>query len=284
MESFLCVLCPLRSLRETPYHFLFLTVSYPSIKITFLGSGTSSGVPMIGCECPVCSSTDKKDKRLRSSILVESATTTLVVDAGPDFRYQMLRQKLKKLDAIIFTHPHKDHMAGLDDVKAFNYLNKKPMQIYADSLTEEALRRDFYYAFTDTRYPGIPELVLNTITLEPFMVGDIPVTPILVWHLKMPVLGFRFGKFTYITDANRIDDGEKDKIRGSEVLVLNALRKTKHISHFTLDEAIGMIQELKIPTGYFTHISHQLGTHAAIDAELPEGMHLAYDGLALEFS
>lgn len=238
---------------------------------------------MIGCECEVCTSTDKKDNRLRSSILVQSATTAVVVDTGPDFRYQMLRQKVKHLDAVIFTHPHKDHMAGLDDVKAFNFRSKKPINIYADSLTEEALRRDFYYAFTDTKYPGIPELNLNTINLEPFVVGDIPVTPILVWHLKMPVLGFRFGKFTYITDANKIDESEKDKIKGSEVLVLNALRKKAHISHFTLDEAIGLVQELKIPTAYFTHISHQLGRHEVIEAELPDGIHLAYDGLSLEF-
>lgn len=257
---------------------------YPPLKITFLGSGTSSGVPMIGCDCEVCTSTDKKDNRLRSSILVESPYTKLVVDTGPDFRYQMLRQKVKHLDAVLFTHPHKDHLAGLDDIKAFNYFSKKPMEIFADSLTEEALRRDFYYAFADTKYPGIPELNLNTITLEPFVVGDIPVIPILVWHLKMPVLGFRFGKFTYITDANRIEEGEKEKIRGSEVLVLNALRKQKHISHFTLGEAIDMVEELKIPTAYFTHISHQLGLHAEIEAELPEGMHLAYDGLELRFS
>ncbi len=239
---------------------------------------------MIGCDCEVCTSTNKKDNRLRSSILVQSATTSLIVDTGPDFRYQMLRQKIKHLDAVVFTHPHKDHMAGLDDVKAFNFLHKKPMNLYADSLTEEALRRDFYYAFTDTKYPGIPELNLNTITLEPFVVGDIPVIPILVWHLKMPVLGFRFGKFTYITDANRIDDPEKEKIRGSDVLVLNALRKQKHISHFTLGEAIDMVQELNIPAGYFTHISHQLGRHADIETELPDGIHLAYDGLELEFN
>ena len=238
---------------------------------------------MIGCDCEVCTSTDKKDNRLRSSILVQSPTTTLVVDTGPDFRYQMLRQKIKHLDAVLFTHPHKDHMAGLDDVKAFNFRSKKPIDIYADSLTEEALRRDFYYAFTDTKYPGIPELNLNTITLEPFVVGDIPVVPILVWHLKMPVLGFRFGKFTYITDANRIDEPEKGKIRGSEVLVLNALRKKAHISHFTLDEAIALVKELKVPMGYFTHISHQLGLNAVIEKELPAGIHLAYDGRELDF-
>lgn len=237
---------------------------------------------MIGCECVVCSSEDKKDKRLRSSILVQSPKTTLVVDTGPDFRYQMLRQKVKHLDAVLYTHPHKDHLAGLDDIRAFNFFTRKPMDIYADSLTEEALRRDFYYAFSDTKYPGIPELDLHTITLDPFIVGDIPVVPILVWHLKMPVMGFRFGKFTYITDANRIDESEKEKIRGSSVLVLNVLRKTKHISHFNLGEAIDLVKELKVPTAYFTHISHQLGRHQEIEEELPEGCHLAYDGLILE--
>jgi len=237
---------------------------------------------MIGCECEVCMSHEKKDKRLRSSILVESSHTRIVVDTGPDFRYQMLRAKVKKLDAVIYTHPHKDHLAGLDDIRAFNFFTRKAMHIYADSLTEEALRRDFYYAFTDTKYPGIPELDLHTINMETFVVGDIPVIPILVWHLKMPVMGFRFGKFTYITDANRIDEVEKEKIRGSEVLVLNALRLKKHISHFSLDEAIEMVRELKVPRAYFTHISHQLGHHKTIEAELPDGMHLAYDGLTVE--
>lgn len=255
----------------------------PPLKITFLGTGTSSGVPLIGCDCEVCSSADKKDNRLRSSILVQSATTTFVVDTGPDFRYQMLRQKIKHLDAVLFTHPHKDHMAGLDDIRAFNFFTKKPIDVYADSLTEEAVRRDFYYAFTDTKYPGIPELNLNTISLEPFTIGDIPVIPILVWHLKMPVMGFRFGKFTYITDANRIEESEREKIRGSEAMVLNALRKQKHISHFTLEEAIEMVQELKVPEAYFTHISHQLGRHDEIETELPDGIHLAYDGLTLSF-
>ena len=237
---------------------------------------------MIACDCEVCSSTDKKDKRLRSSILVRSPKTTLVVDTGPDFRYQMLREKVKQLDAVLFTHPHKDHLAGLDDIKAFNFFTRKPMDIYADSLTEEALRRDFYYAFSDTKYPGIPELELHTITMEPFVVGDIPVIPVQVWHLKMPVMGFRFGKFTYITDANHIDEAEKEKIRGSGILVLNALRKQRHISHFNLGEAVDMVKELNIPTGYFTHISHQLGKHQEIESELPDGCHLAYDGLTLK--
>lgn len=256
-------------------------MSYPPLKITFLGTGTSSGVPMISCDCDVCASTDKKDNRLRSSILIESPNTTLVVDTGPDFRYQMLRENVKKLDAVLFTHPHKDHMAGLDDVKAYNYFQKKPIELFADSLTEEALRRDFYYAFADTKYPGIPELNMNTFTMEPFIVGDIPVRPILVWHLKMPVMGFRFGKFTYITDANKIEETEKSKIKGSDILVLNALRKKKHISHFNLDEAIEMVHELKVPTAYFTHISHQLGTHSAVSDELPVGSYLAYDGLVI---
>ena len=238
---------------------------------------------MIACSCEVCTSTDKKDNRLRSSILVQSATTTLVVDSGPDFRYQMLRQKIKNLDAILFTHPHKDHLAGLDDTRAFNFFTKKPMELYADSMTEEAIRREFYYAFSSTKYPGLPELNFHNITLDPFIVGDIEVTPIQVWHLKMPVLGFRFGKFTYITDANRIEENEKEKIKGSEVLVLNALRKQKHISHFSLEEAVDLAQELKIPTSYFTHISHQLGRHADIENELPDGIHLAYDGLELNF-
>jgi phosphoribosyl 1,2-cyclic phosphate phosphodiesterase len=261
----------------------FYKVQTPPLKITFLGTGTSSGVPMIGCSCEVCTSTDKNDKRLRSSILVESETTSIVVDTTPDFRYQMLRANVKKLDAVLFTHPHKDHIAGLDDVRAFNYFQHKPMEVYANSLTEEAIKREFAYAFSDKKYPGIPNLNLNTIDENPFMIGDIPVIPILVWHLKMPVLGFRFGRFTYITDANRIDDEEKEKIKGSEVLVLNALRKESHISHFTLDEAVAMVQELGVPTGYFTHISHQLGKHEAVNAALPGTIKLAHDQLIIFF-
>ena len=238
---------------------------------------------MIACPCYVCASKDEKDKRLRSSILVQSDTTTLVVDTTPDFRTQMLRANVRKLDAVIFTHPHKDHIAGLDDVKAFNFFQKKPMDVYANALTREALKREFVYAFADKKYPGIPSLNMLTITDEPFMVGDIPITPILVYHLQMPVLGFRFGNFVYITDANRIDNSEKEKIKGADTIVLNALRKKEHISHFSLQEAVDLVDEMKIPNAYFTHISHQLGTHEEINNELPPNRQLAWDGLKLEF-
>lgn len=257
-------------------------MTYPALTITFLGTGTSTGVPMVACDCPVCTSPDPKDKRLRSSIMVQSANTTLVVDTGPDFRYQMLRAKVKHLDAVVFTHSHKDHVAGLDDVRAFNFFSQQAMKVYANEMTQEVIVREFAYAFYETKYPGVPEIQLHTIDMDPFLVGDIPVTPILVWHLKMPVLGFRFGKFTYITDANRIDAAEKDKIKGSEILVLNTLRKETHISHFNLEEGIALVQELGVPEGYFTHLSHQMGKHAEVEQELPEGIHLAWDGLELK--
>lgn len=256
---------------------------HPPLKITFLGTGTSSGVPMIACDCRVCMSTNKKDKRLRSSIMVQSLTTTIVVDTTPDFRYQMLREKVKNLDAILFTHPHKDHVAGLDDVRAFNYFQQKAMQVYANALTQEALKREFAYAFSDNKYPGLPEIELNTIDDTAFYIGDIPVQPINVWHLNMHVLGFRFGKFTYITDANKIDEAELEKIKGSETMVINALRKEKHISHYNLEEATTLVQNLKVPNGYFTHISHQLGLHEEVTQTLPQGINLAFDGLQLFF-
>jgi phosphoribosyl 1,2-cyclic phosphate phosphodiesterase len=237
---------------------------------------------MIACECAVCSSTDKKDKRLRSSVLVESANTRIVIDTTPDFRYQMLRENIKHLDAVLFTHPHKDHIAGLDDVRAFNFFQEQAMQIYANQMTIDALMREFAYAFADKKYPGVPNLELNTITLEPFTIGDIEVIPVEVWHMKMPVFGFRFGDFTYITDANRIEESEKKKIRGSKTIVVNALRKEKHISHYNLDEAIELVHDLQVPTAYFTHISHQLGRYQDVEARLTKGIHLGYDGLVIE--
>lgn len=232
---------------------------------------------MIACDCEVCTSTDEKDNRLRSSIMVQSSTTTIVIDTTPDFRYQMLREKVKNVDAVIYTHPHKDHIAGMDDVRAFNFFNHKAIDVYANELTQRALKNEFHYVFEAHKYPGIPDIKLHDIDTEPFLVGDIPVQPIKVWHLHMPVLGFRFGDFTYITDANRIEDAEKQKIAGSTSIVLNALRHKKHISHFTLSEAIELADELNIPRVYFTHISHQLGTHQQVSETLPSWKFLAFD-------
>jgi len=237
---------------------------------------------MIGCNCAVCSSTDSKDNRLRSSILVNTDNFTFVIDTTPDFRYQMLRTKTNTLNAVVFTHAHKDHIAGLDDIRAYNYLMKAPMNVYASALTNDALKKDFYYAFAEIKYPGVPEIILHEIDETPFTIGGLTIQPILVWHHKMPVYGYRFNDFTYITDANRIDDDQKEKIKGSKVLVLNALRREPHISHFTLQQAIDLAEELQIPQVYFTHISHQLGLHKEVELELPNHIHLAYDGLVVE--
>jgi len=257
-------------------------VTFPHLKITFLGTGTSTGVPMVACNCEVCTSPDTHDTRLRSSIMVQSADTTIIVDATPDFRYQMLREKVHHIDAVLLTHSHKDHIAGVDDTRPFQFFSHRPTEIYGNKMSLEGVKSEIPYAFENLQYPGIPKVNLHELSLEPFIIGDIPITPILVWHYKMPVYGFRFGGFTYITDANRIDDSEKKKIMGSEIIVLNALRNEAHISHFTLEEAINVVKELKVPQAYFTHISHQLGVHKAVNAHLPEGMALAYDGLKIE--
>lgn len=249
------------------------------VTVTFLGTGTSTGIPMIGCNCKVCTSKDPMDKRLRSSIVVSTGRTTVVVDTGPDFRYQMLRAGITRLDALVYTHPHKDHVAGMDDVRAYNFFQQKEMDVFANEMTQEVLVREFPYVFSESKYPGVPDIRLHTIDTDPFKIGDLPIIPIEVWHLKMPVLGFRFGNFTYITDANRIEDKEKEKIKGTEVLVLNALRKEKHISHFNLEEALAVAEEIGAARTYFTHVSHQLGLHKEVNQLLPDNIELAYDGL-----
>jgi phosphoribosyl 1,2-cyclic phosphate phosphodiesterase len=252
------------------------------VTITFLGTGTSQGVPVIACNCEVCTSTDKKDKRLRTSILIESEDKVVVVDSGPDFRYQMLRANVQHLDAIVFTHEHKDHIAGLDDIRAFNYKQKGPIDVYASPRVQTALKREFHYIFEAFKYPGIPQLNLHTIGLDPFKIGDINFTPIEVMHYKLPVLGFRIKDFTYITDAKTVSETEKEKIKGSKTLVINALQIQSHISHFTFDEAIAFAQEMGAEKTYFTHISHRLGKHADVMNQLPPNIELAYDGLKIE--
>lgn len=252
------------------------------MRITFLGTGTSQGIPVIGCGCAVCQSTDHRDKRLRVSVLVETVDKTLVIDSGPDFRYQMLRAGVKDLDAILFTHEHKDHIAGLDDIRPFNYLLHKRIDIYATLRVQEALRREFSYIFQDTKYFGLPQINLHTVESEPFEVGATKVIPIDVMHFKLPILGYRIGDFTYITDAKTISEESFAKIKGTKYLVVNALQKEAHISHFTLEEAIDFADKVGAERTYFTHISHNLGKHADVEKELPAHIRLAYDGLVLD--
>ena len=252
-----------------------------SIKVTFLGTGTSQGVPLIGCFCEVCRSTDYKDKRLRSSILIESETTRIVIDTGPDFRQQMLRENITRLDAVVFTHEHKDHIAGMDEVRAFNYIQKKHMPVFATERVQTALKREFAYVFSDEKYPGIPEIDLLSFDDQPFYIGDIYLEPITVMHYRLPVKGFRVKDFAYITDANFIPETEKEKLKGLNVLVLNALRREPHVSHFTFNEAISMVKELKPRKAYLTHVSHQLGMHNQLNSELPAHIEMASDGLQI---
>jgi phosphoribosyl 1,2-cyclic phosphate phosphodiesterase len=251
------------------------------VTVTFLGTGTSQGVPVIGCPCKVCHSLDFRDKRLRTSIHLAVNNMSLVIDTGPDFRQQMLREQIHTLDAILYTHEHKDHTAGLDDIRPFNFRQKRDMPIFGRQQVIEQIKTEFAYAFSEKRYPGVPQITTHTITNQPFKINDLTIEPIEVLHYKLPVFGFRVGNFTYITDASYISPGEKEKIKNSEVLVLNALQKEDHISHFTLDEAIEVINELKPKKAYLTHISHRLGLHNEIMKELPENVELAYDGLKL---
>lgn len=250
--------------------------------VTFLGTGTSQGVPVIACGCEVCTSADPRDNRLRSSIMIEAEDKTIVIDSGPDFRYQMLREKVKKLDAIVFTHEHKDHIAGMDDIRAFNYFQNSPVDIYATERVQEALKREFAYVFAQFKYPGIPQVNMHTIGLDPFDIGSIHLIPVEVMHYKLPVLGFRINDFTYITDAKTVVESEVEKIKGTKTLVINALQTESHISHFTLDEALLFAQEVGAEKTYLTHISHRLGRYQDITGQLPEGIELAYDGLKLE--
>jgi phosphoribosyl 1,2-cyclic phosphate phosphodiesterase len=252
------------------------------MKITFLGTGTSQGVPVIACRCEVCTSSNSKDNRLRCSVLVEFNGKAIVIDTGPDFRQQMLKNNVQRLDAVLFTHEHKDHVAGLDDIRAFNFVMKQNMDIYLTEAVENAIRKEFSYIFAEFKYPGIPLINLHRITNHPFDLFNQTILPIEVMHYQMPVFGYRIGDFTYITDAKSISEIELEKLKGTKILVINALRRETHISHFTLNEAMELINRIKPEKGYLTHLSHQMGKHDNVMKELPSNVEIAYDGLTIE--
>ena len=253
------------------------------MKVTLLGTGTSQGVPVIGCGCDVCRSLDYRDKRLRSSVHIEVNGVSLVIDTGPDFRQQMLREGIQRLDAVIFTHSHKDHTAGLDDVRAYNFKQNMDMPVYGMMQVLDQLKVEFAYVFSEKRYPGIPQLKLHDLGEDEFEIRGTKITPLPVMHLKLPGLGFRIGPVAYINDANEIPDETYQKLKGIEVLVLNALQHEKHISHFNLEEAIQVAQKVGAKKTYFTHISHKLGQHKVVEKELPANISLGYDGLVFTF-
>lgn len=252
------------------------------MKVVFLGTGTSQGVPVIGCDCPVCQSLDYRDKRLRSSVHITINNTSLVIDTGPDFRQQMLRERIKKLDAILYTHAHKDHIAGLDDVRAYNFLQQKDMPVYGTKAVHQQLQTEFHYAFAEHKYPGIPQLDLIEIGDKDFTIDSVTITPLPVLHYKLPVVGFRIADFSYITDANHIPESTFEKLKGTKVLALNALQREKHLSHFNLSEALAVASKVGAEQTYFLHISHKLGTHKSVEKELPDSVALGYDGLTIE--
>lgn len=250
--------------------------------LTFLGTGTSQGIPIITCNCKVCSSHDVKDKRLRSSVLIQYEHLTLCIDTGPDFRFQMLREKVQNLDAVLYTHEHRDHTAGLDDVRAFNYTHNLEMPLYAPREVVLALKDGFKYIF-ESDYPGIPKVKLIEIDESPFYISDVFIEPIIVWHHELRVFGYRFGDLAYITDAKTVPDESKNKLKGLKTLIINCLHETRHVSHFNLEEALDFIQEIQPESAYLTHISHQFGTHKEILSKLPPNVFPAHDGLTLNF-
>jgi len=248
------------------------------MKITILGTGTSQGVPVIACDCEVCLSPNSKDKRLRSSVMIQVDDLNLVIDTGPDFRQQMLREKVVKVDSILFTHHHKDHVAGMDDIRAFNHKWKRDMPLYCNRLTSDALKLEFPYIFSGFNYPGIPKVEINIIENKPFNIEKTIIQPIEVLHYKLPVLGFRIKNFVYLTDVSEISAKEKEKMKGADLIILDALRKKDHISHFTLEQALALLEELKPKRALLTHISHYMGLHDNVNNELPNHINLAYDG------
>jgi phosphoribosyl 1,2-cyclic phosphate phosphodiesterase len=251
-------------------------------KLTFLGTGTSQGVPMIGCNCNVCKSTDSRDKRLRASVYVEYEGLKILVDAGPDFREQMLREGIASVDAILLTHNHKDHTGGLDDIRAFNYREKKATQIYCEKYVEDSLRMEYSYAFAEKKYPGAPEWEVHIIDDQPFTIKGVEITPIRGRHYKLPVLGYRFGNIAYCTDMNHIPEEEFEKLKGLDHFIINTVRRGHHISHFALEGALEVAARVGAKHTWLTHLSHQLPVHKELAAELPEGVLPAYDGLSIE--